>query len=116
MSIFINNEIKQNTLGYWFGLATPILIGWGCSLFSLAVLMTRDTPVNETSYVDYFLMTLWVSGHLVLYPLCAWWLILRGKKLANVPCIKGAYLSIKLYMIYLLYLGVSIISSVILGV
>ena len=104
MSIFISKEAKDKAQGYWFGLLIPLLTGWGVSLFSMAVLMSRDGPVSEMTYVDYFLMAGWIAGGLVVHPLCAWWLIRRAKELENTPCIKGAYMSIKLYIFWLMYL------------
>ena len=103
MSIFISKEAKDKAQGYWFGLLTPLFAGWGVSLFSMAALMSRDEPVRP-DYVDYFFMTGWISGGLVVHPLCAWWLILRAKIVGNTSCIKGAYMSIKLYILWVFYL------------
>lgn len=115
MSIFINDKIKQNTIRYWFGLMVPILIGVGCSLLSLSILMTHDGPVSELRYIDYFFVVFWVSGTLVIWPLSAWWLIRRAKKSEDVPRIKGAYASLKLYMLWLFYILSNVILSVMAG-
>lgn len=115
MSIFINDKIKQNTIRYWFGLMVPILIGVGCSLLSLSILMAHDGPVSELRYIDYFFVVFWVSGTLVIWPLSAWWLIRRAKKSEDVPRIKGAYASLKLYMLWLFYILSNVILSVMAG-
>ena len=109
MSIFINEEVKKNTKDYWFGLATPILIGWGCSLFSLSVLSTHHGPVSEFSYVAYFFAVFWVLGHLVLWPLTAWWLISRAKKIESLPYKNGGMMSIKLYIIWAIFLTFQVV-------
>ncbi|MBK29193.1 MAG: hypothetical protein CMB49_00585 [Euryarchaeota archaeon] len=93
MSIFISDEAKQKFQSFWFGLATPILIGGGCSLFSLGVLSTHDGPVSEFSYVEYFFAVFWILGHLVLWPLSAWWLFRRAKKLENLHLKRGSLIS-----------------------
>ncbi len=104
MSIFISDEAKQKFQGFWLGLATPILIGWGCSLFSMRILVTHDGPVSEFSYVEYFFAVFWVGGQLVLWPLSAWWLSRRAKKLENLPLKKGSLLSMRLALIWGLFL------------
>ena len=113
MSIFISKEAKDKAQGYWFGLLSPLLAGWGVSTFSMTALMSRDGPVSEMTYVDYFFMTGWISGGLVVHPLCAWWVLLRAKIVGNAPCIKGAYMSIKLYILWIFFLlSMTIISFV----
>ena len=104
MSIFVSDEAKQKFQGFWLGLATPILIGWGCSLFSLSILSTHDGPVSELSYVEYFFVVFWIGGHLVLWPLTGWWLSRRAKKLENLPLKKGSLLSMRLALIWVTFI------------
>jgi len=115
MSIFISKEAKDKAQGYWFGLLIPLLAGWGVSTFSMAALMSRDGPVSEMTYVDYFFMTGWISGGLVVHPLCAWVVLLRAKIVGNAPCIKGAYMSIKLYILWIFFLLSMTITSFVWG-
>ena len=104
VSIFINSQAKENTKGYWFGLVLPIVIGWGVSLFSLSILTLHEGPVSEMTYVEYIFLTFWVLGHLVIWPLFAWWLFRRAVRLENKSCKKGAYMSMKLYTVWLLFI------------
>ena len=62
--------------------------------------MTHDGPVSEFSYVEYFFAVFWVGGQLVLWPLSAWWLSRRAKKLENLPLKKGSLLSMRLALIW----------------
>lgn len=111
MSIFINNEVKNNTTSYLFGLMVPILIGWGCSIISMSILMSHDGPVSELTYVHYFFFALWILGFVVIWPLLAWKLMLRAKKLENLSYNKGAWMSIKLYIVLMVYSLISMVVS-----
>ena len=97
MAIFTSDEAKKNATGYWFGLAAPIVIGWGCSIGAMGVLMGHDGPVSEFSYVEYFAAVVWVGGGFVLWPLSAWWLFRRAKEQENSPGEKGSLMSLKVW-------------------
>ena len=104
MSIFINKEMKDNAKNYWFGLLTPIVIGWGCSLFSFSVLIIRDVRVGEYGYIDYFFGIFMVLGHLIIWPLLAYLLIIQhANKFENLFYKKGVGMSIKLYIIWVVF-------------
>lgn len=104
MQIFVNKEVKQNTIDYWFGMGIPIVVGWGCSLFALFILMTtHDGPVSEMGFIEYFLSAIFGGGHLFLWPVIAWWLKLRANESGNLPYKKGAILSLKLYAIWVVF-------------
>ena len=104
MSIFISKESKQQTTGYWFGLVIPILVGWGCSLVALGILMaTHHGSVSDMTPVSYVLSAIWVMGHLVFWPAIAVWLIRKGRKPELLPRKRGALMSLKLYAIWAAY-------------
>ena len=104
MSIFISKESKQQATGYWFGLAIPILVGWGCSFVALGIVMaTHHGPVSEMTPVSYVLSAIWVMGHLVFWPAIAVWLIRGERKPELLPRKKGALMSLKLYAIWAAY-------------
>lgn len=102
MSIFLNKEVKEYTQNYWFGLVLPILIGWSCSLVSFSAVVARNSPEGESTLIDYFFFTCFVMGHLVIWPLLSWWLIQRANETDNIARLKGASMSIKLYLVWLL--------------
>lgn len=105
MSIFINQQIKENTIGYWFGLAIPIVIGWGCSLLSLGILVNTEAHMGGggPSSIEYFLLVFSVLGHIIVWPLVAWLQLIRAKRLEKIPYENGAKLSLKLYLIWMIY-------------
>ena len=107
MSIFINDEVKENFKGFWFGLAIPILVGVGITTVSLMVLMSSDFHIDHYSYIDYFFLIFVMSGHLVIWPLLAWWLLRRANKLQNLHRRRGASMSIKLYIIWVTWIVVA---------
>ena len=107
MSIFINDEVKENFKGFWFGLAIPILVGVGLTTVSLMFLMSSDLNIDQYNYIDYFFLIFMMSGHLVIWPLLAWWLLRRANKLQNVHRRRGASMSIKLYIIWVTWVVVA---------
>lgn len=107
MSIFINDEVKENFKGFWFGLAIPILVGVGLTTVSLMFLMSSDLHIDQYNYIDYFFLIFMMSGHLVIWPLLAWWLLRRANKLQNVHRRRGASMSIKLYIIWVTWVVVA---------
>ena len=107
MSIFINDEAKESFKGFWFGLAIPILVGVGVTTVSLMVLMSSDLHIDHYSYIDYFFLIFVMSGHLVIWPLLAWWLLRRANKLQNLHRRRGASMSIKLYIIWVTWVVVA---------
>lgn len=107
MSIFINDEVKENFKGFWFGLAIPILVGVGLTTVSLMVLMSSDLHIDQYNYIDYFFLIFMMSGHLVIWPLLAWWLLRRANKLQNLHRRRGASMSIKLYIIWVTWIVVA---------
>ena len=108
MSIFINNEAKENFKGFWFGLAIPILVGVGLSTVSITVLINSDLLVpHQYTFIGVFIILFAMSGHLVVWPLLAWRLIRRANKVQNLPRKKGAWLSLKLYMIWVTWIVVA---------
>mgnify|MGYP001271904128 CR=1 FL=1 len=112
MSIFINNEAKENLKDYWFGLGVPILIGWGSSLTSLMILIQHESSFNEYPLAEYFLITFWISGHLLIWPFLGYRFFKRANKLGNVPREKGARLSIILYLFWIALLLLGTIMSI----
>ena len=107
MSIFINDEVKENFKGFWFGLAIPILVGVGLTTVSIMFLMSSDLNIDQYNYIDYFFLIFMMSGHLVIWPLLAWWLLRRANKLQNVHRRRGASMSIKLYIIWVTWVVVA---------
>ena len=106
MSIFVSDEAKQKFQGFWFGLGVPILGGWGLSLFSLIILTNRNFGIagNPYSPMTHIVIILWISGHLLLWPLLSWWLIRRAKKTGNLHCEKGSRLSLKLAIAWIAFI------------
>ena len=116
MSIFINNEAKENLKDYWFGLGVPILIGWGTSLTSLMIAIRYESSLDEYRLVEYFLITFWISGHLLIWPFLGYRFFKRANKLGNLPRQKGARLSILLYLFWIALLLLGTIMSIMEGV
>ena len=106
MSIFVSDEAKQKFQGFWFGLGVPILGGWGISLFSLILLTNRNLGVagNPYSPMTHIVIILWMSGHLLLWPLLSWLIIRRAKKSGNIHCEKGSRLSLKLAIAWIAFI------------
>ena len=106
MSIFINSEAKQRFQGFWFGLGIPILGGWGISLFSLILLTNRNLGIagNPYSPMTHIVIILWISGHLLMWPLLSWLMIRRAKKTGNLHCEKGSRLSLKLAIAWITFI------------
>tara|TARA_B100001996_G_scaffold350998_1_gene310736 strand:- start:570 stop:911 length:342 start_codon:yes stop_codon:yes gene_type:complete len=100
MSIFINNEAKENFKAFWFGLAIPILGGVAISTVSLIVLMSSGLHFEQFTLIHHLIIIFVMSGHLVIWPLLAWWLLRRANKLQNLHRRRGASMSIKLYIIW----------------
>jgi len=91
-----NSDIKiYNDVDFKRGLGIPIGLGLGGSLFSLIVL-TGFFDGSPTAIVYFFALMLHIC-HLILWPSSAMWLIVRGRKLENLPLRGGALLSLKLY-------------------
>lgn len=107
MSIFINDEVKENFKGFWFGLAIPILVGVGISTVSLIVLMSSGLRFEQFTLIHHLILIFMMSGHLVIWPLLAWWLLRRANKLQNVHRRRGASMSIKLYIIWVTWVVVA---------
>jgi len=107
MSIFINDEVKENFKGFWFGLAIPILVGVGITTVSLIVLMSSGLRFEQFTLIHHLILILMMSGHLVIWPLLAWWLIRRANKLQKLHRRRGASMSIKLYIIWVTWIVVA---------
>tara|TARA_S200000501_G_scaffold27546_1_gene23601 strand:+ start:1774 stop:2121 length:348 start_codon:yes stop_codon:yes gene_type:complete len=103
MSIFISNRAKKNMQGYWFGLFVPILVGMGCSFLSMGILVNSDGPVSEFDYIDYVFLTFLMAGHLVVWPFVAW-LLTRSDPGEHFSRRKGAYMSLKLYVFWIVFI------------
>ena len=105
MSIFVSDEAKQKFQGFWFGLGVPILGGWGISLFSLIILTNRNLGLRVIySPMTHIVIILWMSGHLLLWPLLSWLMIRRAKKSGNLHCEKGSRLSRKLAIAWISFI------------
>ena len=106
MSIFVSGEAKQKFQGFWFGLGVPIFVGWGISLTSLNILTNKNLGIagNPYSPMTHIVIILWISGHLLLWPLLSWWLIRRAKKTGNLHCEKGSRLSLKLAIAWIAFI------------
>ena len=106
MPIFVNSEAKQRFQGFWFGLGIPILGGWGISLFSLILLTNRNLGIagNPYSPMTHIVIILWISGHLLMWPLLSWLMIRRAKKTGNLHCEKGSRLSLKLAIAWITFI------------
>ena len=106
LSIFVSEEAKQKFQGFWFGLGVPIFGGWGISLFSLILLTNRNLGVagNPYSPMTHIVIILWMSGHLLLWPLLSWLMIRRAKKSGNLHCEKGSRLSLKLAIAWIAFI------------
>lgn len=106
MSIFIDKEVKKESLNYWFGLGFPIVIGFLITLFPfISYVVFEDIFLNnQFNYIEYFVFIIGNSGHLVIWPLLAWWLQSRALKNENSSCEEGANLSIRLYVIWIVFI------------
>ncbi|MBS84920.1 MAG: hypothetical protein CMA90_07365 [Euryarchaeota archaeon] len=106
MSIFVSDEAKQKFQGFWFGLGVPIFGGWGISLFSLILLTNKNLGIagNPYSPMTHIVTILWMSGHLLLWPLLSWLMIRRAKKSGNLHCEKGSRLSLKLAIAWIAFI------------
>ena len=102
MSIFLNSKVKENTKGYWFGLVIPILVGGGVSLSSISIFMFISEP-GTTTLTEIFFFTIYILGFIAIWPLLAWRLMVRANKLENLSYKKGAWMSIKLYIVLMAY-------------
>ena len=102
MSIFLNSKVKENTKGYWFGLVIPILVGGGVSLSSISIFMFIAEP-GTTTLTEIFFFTIYILGFIAIWPLLAWRLMVRANKLENLSYKKGAWMSIKLYIVLMAY-------------
>ena len=100
MQIFVNKEVKQNTKDYWFGMGIPIIVGWGITLFTFSILVNLPYA-NPMSPWQYLLLIPYAGGWLIIWPLLAWRLKLSANESGNLPCKKGAILSLKLYAIWI---------------
>ena len=114
MSIFVNSKVKENTKGYWFGLVIPILVGGGVSLSAMSIFMVISVP-GTTTLTEIFFFTIYILGFIAIWPLLAWRLMVRANKLENLSYKKGAWMSIKLYIVLMAYGLVSTAISYLLG-
>ena len=71
MSVFISNKAKERIKNFWFGLAIPIIVGVGTSLFSMSFWLMNDESIANDEYAisDYFFGTFYISGVLIIWPL-----------------------------------------------
>ena len=91
-----NLNIQSNQKSdFWYGLGIPICFGLGISFVSLIAL---GSMIDSLSVVFIFFFSMFLHmGHLILWPLLAILIMVRGKKSENLEYQKGALLSLKLY-------------------
>ena len=106
MSIFIDEKVKENFLHYWFGLGAPIVVGFGITLFSFIFLIGfEEFFLNDDFFIILNIIVIFANlGHLVIWPLFAWWLKSHAKPIEKEGIEKGARISIKLYLVWLVFI------------
>ena len=112
MSIFISKRAKQNAKEFWLGLLIPILCGFGITLFSMSLLMKNDNLPSEYTIIDYFFLSFYTLGTLVIWPLLAWRGVKSANKSENYSRKKGGVMSSKLYIVWMVFI---IVPGIILG-
>lgn len=113
MSIFISEEVKENTIEFWRGLLIPLGVGLG---FPLILIRNIDAISEfENKNTEYIYGGLIAFFILIIWPLISWWQIKRAEKLGRFPYKNGSLMSLKLYLIMLAYFGFSIIIGQFLG-
>ena len=105
MSIFINEDVKKRYLYYWFGLGAPIIIGFGITLFSFIFLMIfGENFLNDKYFFIVGIIVIFANlGHLVIWPLSAWWLKSHANTIGEERIENGARMSIKLYLVWIVF-------------
>lgn len=98
MSIFLSKKAKENAKGFWYGLLLPIIVGVGTSFLSIFVVIRFEESIVRDSFVEYFLLTVYASGFLLIWPLFAHRLFSGGNERGNIPLRDGARVSIILYL------------------
>ena len=101
MSIFLSNRAKENAKGFWYGLLFPIAVGLGTSLLSMFVVMRFETSIIRDSFVEDVLLAIYLLGVMVIWPLFAYRLFSRAKKLGKEHLRNGSRMSIILYLFFL---------------
>ncbi|MBS73195.1 MAG: hypothetical protein CMA91_02945 [Euryarchaeota archaeon] len=113
MSVFISNKAKERTKNFWFGLAIPIVVGVGTSLFSMSFWMMNGESIANDEYAisDYFFGTFYISGVLIIWPLLAWLLLQRANKSQILGYREGCRMSIKIYIGLIIFIIISNLSA-----
>ncbi len=115
MPIFINEEVKDKTKKFWFGLGVPIVIGFGWTFVVVGIIVNMPRNFeeylvnNENILVNLFLVIMMNLGHLVIWPILAWWLMSRANTIDDLYYKKGAWMSMKLYMAWIAIIVVYVI-------
>ena len=115
MPIFINEEVKDKTKKFWFGLGVPIVIGFGWTFVVVGIIVNMPRNFeeylvnNENIFVNLFLVIMMNLGHLVIWPILAWWLMSRANTIDDLYYKKGAWMSMKLYMAWIAIIVVYVI-------
>lgn len=115
MPIFINKEVKDKTKKFWFGLGVPIVIGFGWTFVVVGIIVNMPRNFeeylvnNENILVNLFLVIMMNLGHLVIWPILAWWLMSRANTIDDLYYKKGAWMSMKLYMAWIAIIVVYVI-------
>jgi len=116
MSIFLSNKAKENAKVFWYGLLFPIVVGFGTTLVSFFVFIRFETSIADDSFVEYFLLSMYGLGVMVIWPLFAYRLFSRAKMLGKESLRKGARMSIILYLFLIFFVVLlSVVGSVLLG-
>ena len=106
LSIFISEEIKENTIGFWRGLLIPLGVGLG---FPLILFRNIDTIDNlEYKYTDQIFGGLVALFVLIIWPLISWLQMKRAEKLGKFHYKNGSLMSLKLYLAMLAYFAFGI--------
>ena len=106
ISIFNDEIVKRNFLHYWFGLGAPIIVGFGITLFSFIFLMSfEEFFLNEDYFIILNIIVIFANlGHLVIWPLFAWWLKSYANTIEKEGVENGAGVSIKLYLVWIVFI------------
>ncbi|MBQ70732.1 MAG: hypothetical protein CMA65_04500 [Euryarchaeota archaeon] len=119
-SIFINKERGEYFKGYWFGFLIPILIGFSLNVTILFLLINYDLSFDSylgirITLLEYIFIAIFYGGPLIVWPFSSWWLIRRADKLEKLSQKNGAWLSIKFYIIGVVYFVFAAIINTALG-
>tara|TARA_B100000287_G_scaffold411088_1_gene440180 strand:- start:513 stop:797 length:285 start_codon:yes stop_codon:yes gene_type:complete len=84
-----------------------MLCGFGVSLFSVLFLENSDNTVSEFTIIENFFLLLYVLGVAVIWPLLAYRGVKSANKSENYSRKKGGIMSLKLYIVFMVFILVN---------